>query len=67
MATRWKGPAVVVFTLCLGSLLLFAQSGTATALGVGLIVLASTAVVTAATKRSAKGAGPGSKRGSRRD
>jgi hypothetical protein len=46
MTVRLKGATVTAFTLCLGSLLLFVRSGTATALGVALIVLASAAVVT---------------------
>jgi hypothetical protein len=54
MAVRLKGVAVTAFTLCLGSLLLFARSGTATALGVALIVIASAAVVTRVSLGSRK-------------
>lgn len=42
---RLKGTAVALYTLTLGCLLLFAQSGTGTALGVALIALVSTAAV----------------------
>lgn len=56
MAMRWKGAAVAVFTLCLGSLLLFVPSGTATGLGIALITIASVSVVTALTSGSADGA-----------
>lgn len=52
MAMRWKGAAVALFTLCLGSLLLFVPSGTATGLGIALIVIASLSVVTAVTNGS---------------
>jgi hypothetical protein len=46
---RLKGTAVALYTLTLGCLLLFAQSGTGTALGVALIALVSTAVVARVT------------------
>jgi hypothetical protein len=53
---RLKGTAVALYTLMLGCLLLFAQSGTGTALGVALIALVSTAVVArVATDRPARG------------
>ncbi|RDI71876.1 hypothetical protein [Halopelagius longus] len=68
MAMRWKGAAVALYTLCLGSLLLFSRSGTETALGVALIVIASAAVVTAVTYRSADGVRrDGHNRGTRRE
>lgn len=46
-----KGAVIAVFTLCLGGLLLFAQSSTGTALGVALIALVSTATVAKLTAR----------------
>lgn len=55
MAMRWKGAAVALFTLCLGSLLLFVPTGTATGLGVALIAIASVSVVTAITSGSTDG------------
>lgn len=53
---RLKGTAVALYTLTLGCLLLFAQSGTGTVLGVALIALVSTAAVArVVTDGSARG------------
>ena len=50
-----KGAVLALYTLGLGCLLLFEQSGTGTALGVALIALVSTAVVAKLTARGPTG------------